>query len=230
MNDVEAAESNYFHAWRVLSVATDGGAVEETDDVLLTHIPLPVAYFNSAFVKPHASAQAVLPMAQSWFESRRVPFTLRWRDADGASPLMNAVVADIAAPVVDVERVTSATLDDHLHAVSQGFELPLELARSLFGVHDPDGDTYVAFNAYVDGEIASTATLVVSDDVAGIYNVATPPAFRRRGLGEAVTAAAVAEGGRRGCRIATLQASAMGLPIYERMGFRTVARWASSTP
>ena len=83
--------------------------------------------------------------------------------------------------------------------------------------------------AYVDGEVASTAALIVSGDVAGIYNVATPERFRRRGLGEATTRAAASEGERRGCRIATLQASAIGYPIYERKGFRTAVRWRSLT-
>jgi predicted acetyltransferase len=65
--------------------------------------------------------------------------------------------------------------------------------------------------------------------VAGIYNVATPAAFRNRGLGEATTRAAVAEGQRRGCVMSTLQASEMGYPIYERMGFRTATTWTSLT-
>jgi hypothetical protein len=32
-------------------------------------------------------------------------------------------------------------------------------------------------------------------------------------------------GRRRGCALATLQASEMGYPVYERMGFRTAVRW-----
>jgi ribosomal protein S18 acetylase RimI-like enzyme len=67
----------------------------------------------------------------------------------------------------------------------------------------------------------------VSDTVAGVYNVATPEAFRRRGLGEATTRAAVAEGRNRGCVISTVQASDLGYRIYERMGFRTAVAWQS---
>ena len=61
---------------------------------------------------------------------------------------------------------------------------------------------------------------------AGVYNVGTLESHRRRGLGEAMTAYA-AELGRavHGCSIATLQSSAMGLSLYQRMGYRTVTEW-----
>lgn len=90
-------------------------------------------------------------------------------------------------------------------------------------------DDYAVFNAYHEGTVASTATLIVSGHVAGIYNVATPESFRRRGFGDAATRAAVHEGGRRGCAVATLQSSEMGYGVYERMGFRTVTFWRSIT-
>jgi len=63
----------------------------------------------------------------------------------------------------------------------------------------------------------------MSHGVAGVYNVATLAAYRRRGLGEGMTAHAAQEGARAGCRMASLQSSEMGLPVYTRMGFRTVA-------
>jgi hypothetical protein len=56
----------------------------------------------------------------------------------------------------------------------------------------------------------------------GIYGVATPPDARGRGYGEAMTWAATL------CRPdlpATLQASPMGRPVYDRMGYRTVAEF-----
>jgi GNAT superfamily N-acetyltransferase len=72
----------------------------------------------------------------------------------------------------------------------------------------------------VGGRAVTTAAAFVSDAYVGIYAVGTHPAFRGHGYGEAVTWAATL------CRPelpATLQASGMGQPIYERMGYRTVA-------
>jgi hypothetical protein len=243
---VAAAERNYLAAWSLLAGLARGGEVEDTGDILFTTVPSPVAYFNSAFVRHPADPAACIEPARAFFAERDRPFTLRFREPDSptaaaacqsaglvaadTSPLMSAAVADIAPPATEgIRRVDTATWDDQLSTIAKGFGMPVELITGLFDaslVHTP---AYAGFTAYVDGEPASTASLIVSGDVAGVYNVATPEAFRRRGLGEATTRAVVAEGGRRGCTVTTLQASVMGYPIYERMGYRTVARWLSFT-
>ena len=51
--------------------------------------------------------------------------------------------------------------------------------------------------------------------------MATLEARRGRGLGEAITWEAVKAGIAAGCELASLQASALGRPVYERMGFET---------
>ena len=74
----------------------------------------------------------------------------------------------------------------------------------------------------IDGRAVTTATAYISDGYVGLYAVATTPDARGRGYGEAVTWAATL------CRPelpATLQASPMGRPIYERMGYRTIAEF-----
>lgn len=67
----------------------------------------------------------------------------------------------------------------------------------------------------------------LSHGIAGIYWVGTVQGARGRGLGEAVTAAAVSAGFGAGARFASLQASSMGDPVYRRMGFREIGahRW-----
>lgn len=87
---------------------------------------------------------------------------------------------------------------------------------------DPDLRFWVGLAA---GEPVATAWSVVSDGYVGVYAVGTVPAARRRGYGEVMTAAAL---GARADLPALLQASAMGQPIYQRMGFTevaTVERW-----
>jgi predicted acetyltransferase len=71
-----------------------------------------------------------------------------------------------------------------------------------------------------------------SHGVAGIYWVGTVPDARRRGLAEIATRAAGNAGFERGMRVAALQASAMGYPVYLRMGYETVAstRWYLARP
>jgi ribosomal protein S18 acetylase RimI-like enzyme len=74
----------------------------------------------------------------------------------------------------------------------------------------------------VAGSVTATSLLVTTGPVAGIYWVATLEAARRRGFGEALTWAAVAGGQRAGCSVASLQASALGQPVYARVGFAHV--------
>jgi predicted GNAT family acetyltransferase len=63
---------------------------------------------------------------------------------------------------------------------------------------------------------------VRTGNTIGVYNIATLEMARRRGYGAAMTARVVADGAADGCDVAILQASEMGRPIYERLGFRTV--------
>jgi len=69
----------------------------------------------------------------------------------------------------------------------------------------------------------AVSSVFVDGGVAGVYNVATLESHRRRGIGEAMTWRSVSRGRETGCVVATLQASELGKPVYERMGFRVVA-------
>jgi len=84
---------------------------------------------------------------------------------------------------------------------------------------EPDMVHYVGF---VDGAPVATAMRFSSQRVATVANVSTIPAYRRRGIGEAMTWRAALDGRAAGCVASYLQASEMGFPIYQRMGYRHV--------
>jgi GNAT superfamily N-acetyltransferase len=94
-------------------------------------------------------------------------------------------------------------------------------------IRHPRWRSYVG---YADGQPVATSALLITGDVAGVYWVATAEAFRGRGYGEAMTWHVVREGAAAGCRVAALQASDMGRPVYERMGFRYVAGYRTFVP
>jgi GNAT superfamily N-acetyltransferase len=83
-------------------------------------------------------------------------------------------------------------------------------------------DNAVALLAYLDSKPVGIAMTIVSHGVAGIYWVGTLAGARGKGIGEAVTAAAINAGFDLGAEIASLQASPMGEPVYRRMGFETI--------
>ncbi|HEX8688632.1 MAG TPA: GNAT family N-acetyltransferase [Solirubrobacterales bacterium] len=98
----------------------------------------------------------------------------------------------------------------------------------VFRYDDHDGllaGNVAAFTAYLDGAPVSIAMTIVSHGVAGIYWVGSVEEARGRGLGRIVTAAATNAGFDLGAEIASLQASKMGRPIYEAMGFETICSY-----
>lgn len=58
--------------------------------------------------------------------------------------------------------------------------------------------------------------------VGGIYEAGVVPAAQRRGIGGALTAAAVERALELGCPVVTLNATPMGIPVYRRVGFESL--------
>ena len=83
---------------------------------------------------------------------------------------------------------------------------------------------------YYDGKPVATSLRFTSGRVAGVYFVATAKEYRRRGIGEAMTWRAAVDGRMEKCSISVLQASEMGRPVYEGMGYRTVTNYQMWKP
>ena len=120
---------------------------------------------------------------------------------------------------------TPESLRDHAEVLRDGFEMPQEIVDGLIQPALLGYPNLAVFVGRVDGTPVSCSLLAVSGTTAGVYNVATPPPFRGRGYGEALTWAPVIEGARRGCTHAVLQSSASGYPVYRRMGFVDLGRY-----
>jgi len=79
------------------------------------------------------------------------------------------------------------------------------------------------FLARRDGAPLATSTIMAAAGVVGLFNVGTLPDARRTGLGRLVSLAALAAGRDAGYRVAVLQSSPMGEPIYRAIGFEVRA-------
>jgi ribosomal protein S18 acetylase RimI-like enzyme len=83
----------------------------------------------------------------------------------------------------------------------------------------------VPYLAGEDGQVAAVGLGIVGDAIAGIFNIATVPAYRGRGYGRAVSSRIVADAVACGADLVYLQSSEDGFPLYQSMGFHTVETW-----
>ena len=104
--------------------------------------------------------------------------------------------------------------------------MPPDVTPALFArAETVIGPHIAAFVALADGTPSAAAMTIVTHGVAGIYWVGTVPEARGRGLAELCTRAAGNAGFDLGARIASLQASVMGEPVYRRMGYVEITRY-----
>ncbi len=127
---------------------------------------------------------------------------------------------------LEIRRVTdAASLDEHVRTAAAGFEIPESLMRSVMPLAVLGAEEATFYVGYTDGRPVTTGAGVRTGSTIGVYSIATLPDVRGHGYGAAMTRRVVADGAAAGCDVAILQASAMGFPIYERLGYRTVVEY-----
>ena len=115
-------------------------------------------------------------------------------------------------------------------ATADAFGAPMGPARALAPASMLEDDRMRWFVGYVDGEAAACGQLLRTGDVAGVYAIAVREAFRRRGMGEAISWQVLRAGADAGCEVGVLQASPMGHSIYRRMGFDEIVDYHLFVP
>jgi GNAT superfamily N-acetyltransferase len=173
-----------------------------------------------------------------------------WRPAfdlaAGAHPRLEGVLAERGFEVVltrpgmvaptSVAPAVVARHDVHLElAVSPDRQEIVELQRRSFDLHpatarglvpnalfaDPEAAVIVARDA-AGGSIVGSVTVHL-DPTAAVVGAAVLPSHRGRGIGSALTVAALALAERHGADLAWLQATPDGESLYRRLGFVQVA-------
>ncbi|HEX7951242.1 MAG TPA: hypothetical protein VF494_12895 [Candidatus Limnocylindrales bacterium] len=145
-----------------------------------------------------------------------------------AFPIDPLAIASGGAPDLEICRVTHAAgIDAHRQVVTGGFGSDPAVARGTACLDLLDRPEFVAYVGYADSDPVVSGLGWRTGRTVGVYSIATIESARRRGYAAAMTARVVTDGVVAGCDVAALQASEMGRPIYERLGFRTVVRYAA---
>ena len=242
---VSAANRNYVGSYRKLVEHSAEGEILEVGGVFAFVTGVPLSLFNGCVVVEPATVTE-LDAALEWVRRRGMPHRtwIAEEFAPGLSdvppghglqrdpvPYPGMVLHPVPEPPppsvgVTVVPVTESSLDEYLQVCMEG-GLPPDLAQRLFSpsfAADPD---VRLFTGRLEGRPVGTSVAIRSGDVSGVYAVGTLTAARRRGVGTALTWAAVAASRAWGCDTIALQASDMGFSVYAAMGFRTVVSYAA---
>jgi ribosomal protein S18 acetylase RimI-like enzyme len=235
------------------SAALPGAEVWSRTDLLIGSLKVPIWPLNTvtaARLTPR-NVEGRIDEALGWFAVRGMP--VGWwigpRDTPpdlgqrlarrglatddeeilGMAMSLSKIPSEVQPVGITVERVTdAATLTVAADIVGRSFGAPPELANAMgrfAALGFADSNPMRSFLARLDGHPVGTALALRSGQDAGIFNVGTLEHARRRGVGRAITLAALADAKAAGCSHAVLQSSPAGHPVYESLGFRDFGRY-----
>ena len=248
MDALARALDGFADSWRYFARAKYG--LHEQDGILAGCTGGRVAYCNQAIVvhEPHDPAGA-LASAVAYFEGLHLPFMLQVPEGSavndavpptgliwtGRVPFMVLDPIDEATwrkapPGLEISPAVAADTGDLERLLNETFGMPLDSVRTFALGRFIGHEDVQMFVGRIDGMIVTTATSVLSGETAGVFQVGTLEQHRGKGLGNVMTGHAIKAAVEKGARISYLQASALGRPVYESMGFKTLLQHSLFEP
>ena len=128
-------------------------------------------------------------------------------------------------PGLVIQQVAEiGTLQRWIEACNRGFGRPDFVGQAFLDAYSclglGAGFPLFHYIGWLNGEPVAASLLFLGAGVAGIYDVATVPEARQKGIGAAMTRAPLLEARARGYRIGILHALKMGVSVYRRLGFQ----------
>jgi len=153
----------------------------------------------------------------------------------GLHPTMNftgmvtdTLVPPSKAPLLEYRRVMDEATRCAISDVNcLAYQIPIEMGRESITQQMFDSSVF-AYVGHLTGEAVAVAGTWIVDEIMYVGMVATMPDHRRKGYAEAVMRHSLEEARKAtGIRRTVLHATDAGFPVYERMGYRTVARFTA---
>lgn len=233
----DAHDANFIASIAALAHGSASGWVGRHGRIPVAVTGVPAAFFNAAWLTEpprHEDVSAALAALRA----TGLPFVVHVRSdlpaalaaiaqvglaRTGVLPCFAMEPRAIPEPPAElaVRRVDATDVGD-LHTVTaDGFGMSAAVIEKLYTRKLLEMPQVRAFLGWVDRRPVATALSFRTGSTLGVYSIGTRPDFRGRGYGTAMTWHLMADADP-GWTVAVLQASAMGRPIYERMGFSLV--------
>ncbi|MFD5723373.1 GNAT family N-acetyltransferase [Streptomyces sp. NPDC127036] len=135
--------------------------------------------------------------------------------------------AGLRVEIVEEQSRLVEFIDVYRTSMGLSPEKTADLAR--IEAQRSDNADIVRVAAISDGTVVGTTEVITAHEVAGLFIVHVAESHRRRGVGGALTAAALRIGQERGMKQAALIASPAGAPLYRRHSFAPVAEYRLHT-
>lgn len=241
---------NMIEALALAGANVEGALIRRADGVVLIATGLPLRLFNQVIVERDDASPEAIAVAVAITRARgdRFVVNLRVGADDRLIPLMDDLglvrlsvnpwmpgmalhpvpAGAVAAPGPgqEIRQVTDDSgIEDHIRTAAAGFGLSESILRGIMTPAMAGRSGVAIYVGYADDEAVTTGLGVRTGRTIGVYNIATVPAARKRGFGAAMSTRIAVDGAAAGCDVAVLQASDMGYPIYERLGYRTVVEY-----
>lgn len=217
------------------------GKILKNNDVVCVRSPIPVpnSYINAGFVLHQNESPSVsIAQMKEFFGETKSPFVL-WVPAENkelakASELAGGILDQVATPDMQISAPIEFASRFEMQVVTDAEEfavcaLVCEEGYGFAGMawlmeqhkmfEAPNVSWVVAWE---QGEPVGAGCAFQDGETAGIYYIATPARSSRRGVATSVTSWLTNQMMKQGATTVALQSSSAGLPVYQRLGFRTM--------
>jgi GNAT superfamily N-acetyltransferase len=234
---IERAADGLFSFYRMLGGASEGARTIERDGVIASLVPAAperavtngVAYRSAEALEAayEEIAEAYREIGANWTVWVWPDHAATARFLEGRGHTLDATPTAMVHDLDGLERPAADTSFDWTADGDFTALGPLNDRAYGFGtdsftraLRTPPGDSFHVYVASDGGEPVGCVTVTDHDGNSDVESVAVVPEARGRGISGHLLGHALVDAAERGNESSTLMSTALGYPVYERLGFR----------